>query len=120
MNLSPSKKNSRWIPLLLSGLVMPGFGQIYIKEKVKGYLIASFTLLVLLGGFARFMSVLFALANLELKTRAHALKPFQLLARVWALDHRVLLYFGVALVAIWILSIVDLLLPRKDLSHEKS
>jgi len=113
-------RHSRWLALLLSGLIMPGLGQIYLKEKGKGYLLGGFTLLVILGGFARFMSVLFALANVKAKTQDYGFHPYRLVEEAWQLDHRIMIYFVIALAGVWILSVVDLLIPRKGPSHENT
>jgi len=110
MNPSDEKK-IKWFPVLLNAVVLPGFGQIYIRQKAKGYLLASLALLTVMAAFIRFMSVLFALANVRASTSS-GFHPFQLMAEAWRLDHRVLLAFAGGFFAIWLLSILDLILGK--------
>ncbi len=105
-------KRSKWFPLILTAVVLPGLGQIYLKERVKGYVLAGFSLLVVLGAFARFMSVLFALAHVRARG-SFSFRPAQLVMEAWRLDQRVLLAFIGGFIAIWLLSILDILVGVK-------
>jgi TM2 domain-containing membrane protein YozV len=116
MNPVEKLKDSSWMPIFLSALVLPGLGQLYRKQKVKGYLMAGLALTILLGAFARYMSVLFALANVRARNPRGEFQPFQLVYEAWMLDRRVLLAFLGGFAAVWILSVLDLVLNRR--SHD--
>ena len=108
-----NEKKNLWFPLCLSALVLPGLGQIYIRQKARGYLLAGLALLVAMAAFVRFMSVLFALANVR-ASASSGFHPFQLMVEAWRLDHRVLLAFAGGFIAIWLLSILDLILGKPN------
>ena len=72
------------------------------------------SLLLVTGGIARYLSVVFALANLQGARRPPQLNPFPVLAEAWRMDRQVLLLLILGLAAVWILSIVDLLLSPKE------
>lgn len=72
------------------------------------------SLLIVTAGIARYLSVVFALANLQGARRPPNLNPFPVLAEAWRMDHRVLLLLILGLAGLWILSIVDLLLSSKE------
>ncbi len=108
--------SSPWFPFFLNALVCPGLGQVYLKQKWKGYALAGATLIVMLGGFARFMSVLFALANVRARRATSLMEAFPLLKEAWRLDQNVLLSFLFALFALWLISLLDLVINRKDLT----
>ena len=74
---------------------------------------AGLSLTILLGGFARYMSVLFALANVRGKSTQSSFQPIQLLIEAWNLDKSILLAFLGGFVAIWLLSIADILLTKE-------
>jgi TM2 domain-containing membrane protein YozV len=50
-----------WIAMLLSALVVPGAGQIYNKEKVKGFVFIALFSLVLLGFFVGISAALLSI-----------------------------------------------------------
>ena len=72
------------------------------------------TLLIVTGGIARYLSVVFALANIQGARRPPELNPFPVLAEAWRMDQRVLIILLLGLAGIWILSIVDLLLSPQE------
>ena len=77
------------------------------------------TLLLLCAAIARYLSVVFALANFQGTKRPPQLNPFPLLAEAWRMDQKILLLLILGLVALWILSIVDLLLsPKERKAHD--
>lgn len=108
------KPGSKWLPILLSAAVIPGAGQWYLGRRWKGGLLAAVTLLLVMGGTARFLSVVFALSNRQGVTRPPHLNPFPVLAQAWHLDRQVLWAFVLGLLAIWLLSILDLCFPPKE------
>lgn len=112
----PEKPEKPWLPLLLTGLVLPGMGQLYRKEKAKGYVLAGLSLVIVLGGFARYMSVLFALANVKGRDPHSSFQPIRLLIEAWNLDRSRLLAFLGGFLAIWLLSVADILLTKEKKS----
>jgi hypothetical protein len=104
----------KWLPLFLSALVLPGAGQWHLGQRWKGGLLMGMTLLLLSAAIARYLSVVFALANLRGARRPPELNPFPLLAEAWRIDQRILLLLILGLAALWILSIVDLLPALKE------
>lgn len=95
------------LSLFLTGLVFPGLGQWYLGKKFKGALFMVSVLLVLAGTFFRYMVVLFALANKRGTGRPPQLGAFRLMAEAWSLDHRMLIALLMSLMALWILSVLD-------------
>lgn len=106
-NLSPLA-----LALLINALVLPGLGQIYLKKKLRGFVFSTLSLLIVMAGFARYMSVLFATANLPRHSSRH-LNVFSLFGEAWRVDHRILLAFLIALLLVWLLSILDILLEKE-------
>jgi hypothetical protein len=104
---SPDKK-SKWIPLTLTLTVLPGMGHFYLKQKWKGVLFSGLALLLAVGFLARFLSVLFALANLRQNTRPTHWNPLELVLDTWRLDYPVLLSFLGLLLLIWVIAAGDL------------
>lgn len=111
------RPEGKWLPLFLSALVLPGAGQWHLDKKFKGGLMMGLSLLLVTGAIARFLSVVFAVANLQGARRPPHLNPFSLLAEAWRLDQRVLSLLLLSLAAVWVLSIVDLLIgPKGEVS----
>lgn len=108
------RAKSKWIPLTLTLTVLPGMGHLYLKQRFKGILLICLSLLIVVGAFARFMSVLFALANVRKSTEAPVERALTLMAETWRLDYPILLAFLGALVLVWILSVLDIYLLVKD------
>lgn len=100
-------KKSPWLPLVLSLTVYPGLGHLYLKEKAKGILYILLTSVILLGGLARFMSVMFALANVRAGPTDPLERTLHLLLETWRLDAPILLSFLGTLVLVWILAALD-------------
>ena len=107
------RPEGKWLPLFLSALVLPGAGQWHLDKKLKGGLMMGLSLVLVTSGIARYLSVVFAVANLHGTRRPPHLNPFSLLAEAWRMDQRVLSLLILALVGVWILSIVDLLIRPK-------
>ncbi|MDL1871552.1 hypothetical protein FBR05_05045 [Deltaproteobacteria bacterium PRO3] len=108
------KARGKWFPILLSATVFPGAGQWYVGRRLRGGLMIGLTLLLTLAGVARFLSVVFALANKQGVRRPPELNPFPLLAQAWKIDYQVLLAFLLAIASLWILSILDLTFAPKE------
>ena len=109
------KVQTKWMPLFLSAAVFPGAGQWFLGRRFKGALMMGITLLLMVGGIARFLSVVFATANKHSMHRPPALNPLPLLGQAWSIDHKVLTAFLLGLLLIWLLSILDLLaLPKEE------
>lgn len=109
------RPQSKWLPLFLTALVLPGAGQWHLGQKFKGGLMMGLTLVLVTGLIARYLSMVFALANIQGLRRPPQLNPFPVLAEAWRMDQRILTLLLLGLAAIWILSIVDLLLsPQRS------
>ncbi|HKY64462.1 MAG TPA: hypothetical protein VJR29_13715 [bacterium] len=111
------RPESKWLPLFLSALVIPGAGQWHLGQRLKGGLMMGLTLVLVTGAIARYLSMVFALANIQGTRRPPQLNPFPVLAEAWRMDHRILTLLLLGLAAIWILSIVDLLLSPPKRSY---
>lgn len=107
------KVRGKWFPVLLSATVFPGAGQWYVGRRLRGGLMIGMTLLLTLAGIARFLSVVFALANKQGVRRPPELNPLPLLIQAWKIDHLVLSALLLSILALWILSILDLTLSPK-------
>ena len=101
------ENKSPWLPLSLSLTVYPGLGHMYLKRRAKGILYIVLTSVILLAGLARFMSVMFAVANKRYMHTNIVRQSFHLVAETWRLDHKILLAFLFALIFVWILAAVD-------------
>ena len=109
------KPLNKWSPMLLSALVLPGAGQWLIGKKLKGGLMMGITLLLVTAGISRYLALVFALINRHGATRPPHLNPFPVLYEAWQLDHRLLIGFLLGILAVWLLSILDLwLTPKED------
>lgn len=104
---------SKWIPLTLTLTVLPGMGHLYLKQKFKGILFISLSLLIVVGVVARFLSVLFALANVRSHFAPPVTRALKLMAETWRLDYPVLVAFLVALLLVWVLAAFDIYLFLK-------
>lgn len=111
------RPEGKWLPLFLSALVLPGAGQWHLGQRFKGGLMMGLTLVLVTGGIARYLAMAFALANIQGMRRPPQLNPFPVLAEAWRMDHRILTFLLLGLAAVWILSIVDLLIgPKREVS----
>jgi hypothetical protein len=108
------RPQGKWLPLFLSAAVLPGAGQWHLHKRLKGGLMMGLTLILVTGGIARYLSVVFALANMKGMSRPPQFNPFPVLAEAWRMDRKILGILLLGLVALWILSIVDLLLSPKE------
>lgn len=108
--------NPKAMALILNALVLPGLGQLYLKKKIKGLLFSCLSLLIVIAGFTRYMSVLFAMANLP-RYSTKRMEIFSLFGKAWKLDEKILLAFLAALILTWLLSILDILLEKRS-THE--
>ncbi|MCE9624858.1 MAG: hypothetical protein K8R69_05310 [Deltaproteobacteria bacterium] len=108
------KVQDKWMPLFLSAAVFPGAGQWFLGRRFKGALIMGVTLLLMMGGIARYLAVVFATANKHGVHRAPQLNPLPLLGQAWSIDHKVLTAFLAGLFLVWLLSILDLLAFPKE------
>jgi hypothetical protein len=111
--MKTDSRESKWIPLALTLLVLPGMGHFHVKKKFKGYLFSGLALTIALGAFARYMSVLFALVNVHGASRPPKLVPWTLMAEAWRLDQAVLISFTIALILVWMGAALDLALLLK-------
>ena len=111
--------NANWIPWVLTLLVLPGMGHLYLNRKWKGYLFGGLSLLIALGGLARYLSVVFALANVRPTHRPPALNPWILLAEAWRMDYPLLVGFLAALLLVWVGAAVDLGVTIREI-HKQS
>ena len=108
-----------WIPLTLTLTVFPGMGHFYLKQKVRGTLFFGLAMVLAVGALARFMVVLFAVANLRRVPRPPLKGAWQLLADTLKLDWPILLTFLGALLLVWGLATLDILVQiRKRNPHE--
>jgi len=108
------KTKSQWFPLVLSLTVFPGLGQFYLGQKGKGFLFGILTAVILMAGLARFMSVMFALANVRPTSEDPVSRAVTLLGETWRLDFPILLAFLGALAMVWGLAALDCWLTLRE------
>lgn len=106
-NLPKKYSKYRWFPLVLSLTVFPGLGHFYLKKKIRGAIFMILTALISLGGLARFMSVMFALANVRERGAPPLARGWRLLLETWRLEAPILLAFLAALLLIWLVAALD-------------
>ncbi len=113
-------RKRKWTPILLSATVFPGAGQWFLGRRLRGAAIMGLTFLLTLAGVARFLSVVFAVANKLGAQRPPKLNPLPVLAEAWRIDHAVLWGFILGIAALWLLSILDLYFnPKEGILNEK-
>jgi len=113
------KTKRNWLPLVLTLTVIPGMGHLYLKKKWRGYLFVLLSLGIVVGGFARYMYVLFAVANIRRTPRPPDFQPWEIMAEAWRLDYPILLSFLVAFFLVWALAALDIVSLEKRLSNEQ-
>ena len=105
--------NKKVTALLLSALVLPGFGQLYLGRKaVGGILIVLVNLVLLLALFVLLRGLSPVIAN-QIAGGAISITPSEVIK---ALDGAAGFGKGVlvAFCAVWLFSVVDILKPRRD------
>jgi hypothetical protein len=102
----PGPRRPRWRPVLLSGLVFPGLGQLVSGHPWRGLVYALGSLGVLVAVLRRVVRE--TLARLpEDPTAIDPLFPFQLAHEIQADNAAFFFWLTLALVALWAGSIVD-------------
>ncbi len=100
--------------MTLTLAVLPGMGHLYLKKKLKGYLFAGLSTGIVLAAFVRYMSVLFALANVRKTGRPPSIEPISLILEAIRLDWKVLLGFLLAFLLVYGVAAVDLMFLLKS------
>lgn len=72
------------------------------------------TLIATLGAISRYFAVFFALIQKRGPLRAPEWNPLPMMVQTWKVDHRVLSTFLIAILVLWLLSIVDLILTPRE------
>ncbi len=101
-------RDTNWIPLTLTLTLFPGMGHFYLKQKVRGAIFAGLAFLLAIGALARFIVVLFAVANVRGVPRPPRGNPWQLMAQTLQLEWPILLTFLGALLFVWALAALDI------------
>jgi len=109
-----TKDRSKWLPICLNLFFLPGAGQWYLQKRFKGGILMALSLFLLLGGLSRYLALVFAIVNRRGATRPPSLNPLPVLHEAWRLDHRVLVWFLVGLLGLWILSVMDVWAIQKE------
>jgi hypothetical protein len=108
---------SKWTPMILTLLVLPGMGHLYLKKKFRGYLFGALATLIFLASLARYFSVLFALVHKTASHRVSAVSALELVGKAIRLDFPILAGFIAAFLLVWLTAFVDLIFllrARKD------
>ena len=101
-----ARRRPRWRPVLLSGLVFPGLGQLVSGHPWRGFVYALGSLVVLVAVLRRVARE--TLARLpEDPTAIDPLFPFQLAHEIQTDNAAFFFWLTLALVALWAGSIVD-------------
>jgi hypothetical protein len=102
----PDRRRGRWRPVLLSGLVFPGLGQLASGHPVRGLAFATGTLVVLVALVRRVAAE--TLARLPTDPAAmDPLFPFRLAREIHRDNAGFFFWITAAVVALWAGSIVD-------------
>ena len=113
MNSTSSSQTSRWIPLFLSALILPGLGQIQLGQKRKGWLfvVAVLSLTVVILG--KFMMAVFRVTERHRFPRPPRLEIGKTLLEAYHLEQTWILIALVLLLLFWLASVLDILLHPK-------
>ncbi len=107
-----TEKNKYTLALILSALIFPGAGQIYLKQRVKGVIYCGATLLILmlliLGFTLEFYHQLLTLPE----TGYNLVQNVMALSQTWSAMRGSLLWGLIAIVIIWLACIIDILRSR--------
>ncbi|HCU24025.1 MAG TPA: hypothetical protein DF383_03330 [Deltaproteobacteria bacterium] len=109
-----ASSRTKWLPICLNIFLLPGAGQWYLKKRFKGGMLMALSLFLLLGGLSRYLALVFAVVNRRGATRPPSFNLLPVLHEAWRLDHRVFIWFLVALLSLWILSILDVWAIQKE------
>jgi hypothetical protein len=114
MNPKNTNNQNRSIALFLSGLVLPGLGQIHLGHKKKGWAMVLLTLSTLIIAFAKYMMGVFKIVESHRYPRPPSLQILKTLLESYRLEKTwILCGFGL-IVLIWLWSVVDVGRMRKD------
>ncbi len=104
---------------LLSALCLPGAGQVYLKQRLKGYLLISASCAAICYALIHFFKSYRALLkSFPIAQYKHHLSDafFKLITLTFEQEWKVLLGSLVLLIAVWIMSMLDLILYPSESS----
>ena len=101
-----------WMPILLSAFVIPGAGQLYNREKVKGWILIGLTVLVVVSAFIGVMAAL--LAIIPPGTVVTQEQTQALMNRLMVEKGTYFSSFSYLILAIWGYGILDAFLGARD------
>ncbi len=94
--------------ILLTLTVFPGMGHFYLGYRLRAYFWGGLFFLSALGGLVRYLSLVFALANVS-NLRSSAGIPWRLVLQAWQADRHVLASLLALSLALLCLTLLDLL-----------
>jgi TM2 domain-containing membrane protein YozV len=105
----PVPSTSRWTALFLSGLILPGLGQIQLGEKKKGWLMILMVIGSVIITFAKFMMGVLQVAERHRFARPPSLQIWKTLGEAFQMEKEWVLGGLLITLLVWVLSILDLI-----------
>lgn len=113
MNSPSPPPPSRTMALFLSGLILPGLGQVQLGGKKKGWAMILLVLVSLIIAFAKFMMGVLIVAEQNRFARPPSLQIWKTLLQAYQMEKTWVLGGLFLTLLIWILSILDIMFPSK-------
>jgi Na+/melibiose symporter-like transporter len=114
MSSPPPISTSRWIPLFLNALILPGLGQMQLGQKKKGWFFAGAVLSLTIVMIGKFMVAVFRVMELHRYPRPPTLDIGKTLLEAFQLEKAWILTALLLLALFWLVSILDLVLRPKN------
>jgi len=102
----PNRRRGPWRPVLLSGLVFPGLGQLMSGHPARGLAFATGSVIVAVAVVRRVARETLARLPTD-PTEINPLLPFRLAHEIHRDNASFFLWITLALVALWVGSVVD-------------
>ncbi len=100
--------NPQLLAILLTLTVFPGMGHFYLGYRLRAYFWGILFFLSAFGGLVRYLSLIFALANVSELRQTHGI-PWRLALHAWQSDRLVLASLLILTLVLGCLTLLDLL-----------
>ncbi len=104
----PTSRPDRWVALSLSGLILPGLGQVYWGERKKGWFLILATLGTLIFTLAKFMMGILQVAQRRDYPRPPRLDILKTFSEAFSAEKTAILAGLLILILLWMGSLADL------------
>lgn len=99
--------------ILLNALVLPGLGQIMVGKRIKGIVISALTLILLFIPLFKYAIEVFSTLRAISPTESGIARGMSTFGNAWDLSRGIIIPCLIAIVILWIYSIVDIALSKR-------